>query len=282
MWLGALIAGTVLSALFLIITLAKIEAGTKGKSGWLALTFCSLAAVAGLIIFKPETKMEQVQYMPAPPPVLEEKERKGEVVKKSAPRPAEPAGGPAVEKKSPGNALSEKSFPMDGIERRDPLLEEILSLKRQAMENRQKSASGEPAAADSSQEEQSGEQSGASGSVDNNSGQQTDHSGEQKPEERQDTSLSPDGRTDQQNNAESSDKEDRQQDREGGAVRAKVLVSSLNVRDKSGLDGAVISTLKAGDVVEIVHKAAEGEWVEIKLNSGQTGWLMKKYIEILP
>ena len=121
MWMGALIASTILSALLLIITLAGIEAGTKVKSGWLALTFCSLAAVAGLIFLKPEVKMEQVQYMPAPPPVLEneqkeQKEQKDATVKKEVPKLTETPGGLADGGKSHGNSLSEEDKPPENME----------------------------------------------------------------------------------------------------------------------------------------------------------------------
>ena len=71
MWFGALIASAILTAFFLIITLARMEAGLKAKSRWLALTFCSFAVMAGLVFIKPKANMDPIEYMPVTPPAQE-------------------------------------------------------------------------------------------------------------------------------------------------------------------------------------------------------------------
>ena len=138
-----------------------------------------------------------------------------------------------------------------------------MHLKKQAMENKKE------------------EQSGESGTIDRTD-QQLDISNNREPEEQQKKDLPSEEQTNGQNTEESAQKEDRLQPREEQAYKARVLVSALNVRDKGGLDGAVVSSLNAGDVVKVVGKTENGEWVEVELNSGQTGWVMKKYIEITP
>ncbi|BAF59273.1 MAG: SH3 domain-containing protein [Pelotomaculum sp.] len=258
MWMGALAACTVFSAVLLIIILARIEAGTGAKPGWLVLTFCSLAAVAALIFFKPEAKMDQVQYMPAPLPAAENgreerpEEMVKEAVKKEALQPAEKPGGES----SSSTSLIKENRMAENLDQRDPLLEEILLLKKQALEKKKEAASGGTPA---------GPPAGESGADGTAGGEQAGDSGNGLEEGREEN-LPPEGQTGGQNAEEI-------------VYKARVLVAALNVRSRGSLDGAVVSRLNAGDLVKIVGKSGDGEWVQIELNNGQTGWVMRKYIE---
>jgi len=267
LWFWALIANAILTALFLIVALAYIEAGEKAKSKWLSLTICSLVVMAGLILFKPKTNKEEIQYMPAPSTVTESAvESKDTAAKKSASKSTVSSGNKSqgttdknqgqqgqtkVSQEKPGGESGSKSAPDNkqttpsiqdqlndslkkksnsGSNYRDPVLEEILEMKRQAEENSKETAS----------EESPDQQFSDSGSS----------SEQQLPTQK--------------------------------VVKAKVLVSSLNVRDKGSLDGQIIGSLNTGDIVEVVDNSGIGDWSNIKLNSGQKGWVLKKHLEILP
>lgn len=289
-WFSALIAAAVLTALFVIIMLAQIEAGRQVKFRWPMLTFCSLALVAGLIILKPRVNMEQVQYMPIPAPVQENVEKSGDTAaKQSATKSTSPATSQTGGDKSQGatgntqgtqgqaknsskknqaqqgvkgtsgqsqgppsiqeqltSSLQKKSGKDGKVEYKDPVLEEILEIKRQAEESKESSSEESPA-------------------------QDFNDAGASEPEN--------------QGNSASDKKENKeleQQTQNLKVVKARVLVSSLNVRDKGGLDGSIIGSLNTGDIVEVVDKNETGEWIKIKLSTGQTGWVLKKYIQILP
>ena len=284
-WLFALISAAVLTALFVIITLAQIEAGKQVKFKWLAWTFCSLVIVVGLIIFKPGVNMEQVQYMPTPSQVQEDIVKQNDTVtKKSAPNSTGSTTSQTGAKKSQGatgntqgtqgqakvtpeksqaqqegkgtagqsqgppsiqdqlaSSLQNKNSKDGKVEYRDPVLEEILEQKRQAEEKNKESSFEESPAQESSD------------------------AGAMVP-------------TNQENTA-SEEKDNKKGEQQ--AVKAKILVSSLNVRDKGGLDGRVIGVLNTGDIVEVVNKKETGEWIQIKLSTGQIGWILKNYIQIL-
>ncbi|OPY58753.1 MAG: Bacterial SH3 domain protein [Pelotomaculum sp. PtaU1.Bin035] len=228
LWFWTLIASAILTALFLIIALAYMEAGEKAKRKWLTLTLCSLAMMVLLIFMKPKPGKEEIQYMPVSPPAAEDVNKQQDTAaKKSASNSAgseklQSAPGsksmPDNKKAAPtiqdqlNDSLKKKSS--DGIYR-DPVFEEIMDLKRQA------------------------------------------------EEDNSDTDIT--------------NKKDL-----GQKFKAKVLVSSLNVRDKGGLDGTVVASLNTGDIVEVIDNSAIGEWVNIKLNSGQKGWVIKKNLEMLP
>jgi len=287
-WFPALIATAVLTALFVIITLAQIEAGRQVKFKWPMLTFCSLALVAGLIILKPRVNMEQVQYMPTPAPVQENIVKPNDAATiKSAPKTTVPTTGQTGAEKSQGAAgntqgtqgqakteknqaqkegkgtsgqsqgapsiqdqlsssLQKKNSKDGKVEYKDPVLEEILEQKRQAEESKESASEESPA-------------------------QEFSDAGALDP-------------VDQENSApdKKDSKELEQQTQSLKVVKARVLVSSLNVRDKGDLDGSVIGSLNTGDIVEVVDKNEAGEWIKIKLGTGQVGWVLKKYIQMLP
>lgn len=267
MWFWGLIASTILTALFLVIALAQIEAGVSTKSRWLALTFCSLALVIGLIIFKPKVNMEVVQYIPPPPPVTENLDKKEEVTtKKSTSKSTDKTGDLAGGEKSQGASdktqgaqgqsgskgasgqnqgvlsiqdqsnESLKSNPDGKVEYNDPVLAEILEFKRRAEEKNQENTSAE-------------------------------------------SSMQPSSEADQKT-AEKSEKKDMQQNQ--NQIKANVLVTSLNVRNEGSMDGVLIGTLNTGDTVEVVDRVETSEWIKIRLSNGQTGWVMKKYLKLLP
>lgn len=278
MWLLALIACAVLAAVFLVVTLAQIEAGTRTRGKWLAYTVCSLAMVTALIIFKPKPNMEQVQYMQ---PFLNQ-EPLTESKNAAAPKSEAWSTGPAV---APGGSGDLQGlFKADqvaqgtggqaggvqwGGAQQDPVLEEILFLKRQA-EERKKAAvpaeltetvekPGEPVPSAPSNEETIG--------ISN-----IEATAEPKIEQAQDgqvkTPSSTSGSTEIPTPAQ--------------VQKAKVIATTLNVRDQGRLDGKVVGYLKSGELVEVVERSEAGGWVEVKMNNGQSGWVMKKYLSILP
>lgn len=314
MWFWALIASAIFTAFFLIITLAQIEAGTKSKSRWLVLTLCSLAVVAGLIILKPKANMEPIQYMPAPLPAPENVNKpKDDAIKKSASKSSGSAGGLTAGEKPQGvtgktqgvqgqakgapekaqgepgakgtsgqnqgapsiqdqlsKSLQKKSDSDGKIEYRDPVLEEILELKRQAEENSKETAIEEPPV------EQNFRDAGSF--VDGSQQMKNPNPGE--PVVQQGKDLFSEGQTEHQITDNKKKHEQPVQNQQ--VVKAKVLVSSLNVRDKGALGGLIIGSLNGGDIVEVINQPETGEWSNIKLNSGLKGWVMKKYLEILP
>ncbi|MCG9969098.1 SH3 domain-containing protein [Pelotomaculum terephthalicicum JT] len=275
-WLWALVASAVIAGVFLIITLARIEAGAGGRSKWLAFTFCSLAVVSGLIIFKPRQNAEQVQYMPAPASVENQvNESRSAAPQKSVAEPTGSSSGLAGGVKSnsavdenqdaqetrdsAGDAPIEAQKVFDLADYRDPVLEEILFLKRQAGEIKEGTGSMEAL------EETSADKVSDTASP-KQSEQQLDDSNYHQSGEQQFS----EGQTEQQKS---------QIQR---VVKGKVLATSLNVRDKGDLNGRIIGTLKSGDSIEVFVEPETGEWCKVKLNSGQTGWTMKKYISIEP
>lgn len=253
-WFWVLIASSVLFALFLVITLALAESGTKAKTRWFTLTVFSFVIMIGLIIFKPKENMEQVQYVPAPLPAQENVEvPKDTKTKKSTSKTTGNASNQAGGEKSQstgktqdsagnaqgaqgkageGNSLQNNNSLNGGKEYRDPVLEEILKLKQQAEE----------------------------GGTDSTSPESSQQTSNEKP-------------------GENSEKKDIQQNQNSQAVKASILVASLNVRDKAGMDGGVIGTLNIGDLVEVIDKSETGQWVKIRLSSGKTGWVMKEYLK---
>lgn len=286
MWFWALVACLIFAAVFLVITLAQMEAGAKSKGKWLALTFCSIAVVTGLIILKPKPNMEQIQYMPAPSPVPEQVvEPKKTAQQKSDMKPSgsvsglhggerlqgatgENQGSQGIQGAGGGGSPVSVQWEFGGGEDRDPVLEEILQLKRQAEENKKEAVVKE------SPGESSIEKPGDSVSP---VPAEQERNGLTEPEGQQ---LS-DGLKEHQIN-DSGQEETQQQPQSQHVVRASVLEASLNVRDKAGMDGQIIGNLKTGDIIEVIDGSGTGEWIEVKLNSGQLGWVMKKYISLLP
>jgi len=236
-WLWILIVNAVLFALFLIITLALAESGAKTKAKWLKLTVFSFLLMTALIIFKPRENMEQVQYVPAPLPAQENVEApKDTAANKSTAKTAAAAGSKTGGDKSPGvsgkaqdttakTTAEQSKDAKSSMEYKDPVLEEILKLKRQA------------------------EESGKEDDNDNNSDSSNNNN------------------NDNNSNGDNN-----------GTSQASILVTPLNVRDKGSMDGGIITTLNTGDIVEVINQAETGEWAKIRLNNGQTGWVVKKYL----
>ncbi len=340
-WSWALIVFVIIAAVFLVITLAQMEAGTKVKGKWLAYTLCSFAVVTALVIFRPKPNMEQVQYLPAPTSSQEQttdlrgaaqqktdakamesgsgltggEQSQGKVVENQGNQEAQgagsnqgkeqgsdPVGGvdpilkeilklklkpQAGGEQSQGtigeNQGNQETQEVGGLEDQeqylepvggvDPMLEEILALKQQAG---QRKIGAEAAIEESNSEESS--VSGAAGSVNQLN---------QGPEAQQKIDLYWDGETGKQT-VEGNEKESQQpgqtpqQGQSQQVLRRKVVAATLNVRDKESLDGRVIGNLKSDDIVEVDGESGTGEWLKIKLNSGQTGWVMKKYTSVLP
>jgi|Deesub1362B_J571_1020462.scaffolds.fasta_scaffold00638_3 tetratricopeptide (TPR) repeat protein len=62
-------------------------------------------------------------------------------------------------------------------------------------------------------------------------------------------------------------------------VEAIVMSSSVDVLSAPGESGTEIFTIHAGLKVKIVEES--GDWYEIKLPDGKTGWLKKEHLEII-
>lgn len=196
MWYWSIMAGVVITALFLVITLAQIEARTKTSLRWSLLTLCSLAVVTGLIFFKPGVDMKQVSHIPTQFTIPDNaKETKESTVKNSFSEPADSgygAGKKEISQEAP-----------EGI-REIPPSQDRVNVKS----------------------------------------------------------------------------DDSWQTQDQKKVKGRVLVSALNVRDKGSPDGQIIGNLDAGDIVEIISDYKQGEWINVKLTSGETGWVIKRYLKI--
>lgn len=313
MWFWALAGSAVLTAIFFVIALAQVEAGTKAKAKWLLVSFCSLAVVLALIIIKPRTNMEQVQYNPAPSQVTQnENEPKNDVAKKkTTPKatgpsdsqeggdmskgvtgitrvtpdkvvnqektvnqekagakpdlkntPPQPRGEPSIQEQL-SDSLQKKSNNNGKAEYRDPVLEEILELKRQAEETGKETALGEPSL----------EQSSDSGVMKNLLQMMNN------PEKQTVAG--------QQSNSSLSDNQEVKKTTESDGlanqkvVKARVTISQLNVRDKGSLDGKIVGLLRSEDIVEVLNDHEKNDWLNIRLSSGQTGWVMKRYLQLI-
>ncbi len=62
------------------------------------------------------------------------------------------------------------------------------------------------------------------------------------------------------------------------AQSAKVTVSVLNVRSGPGTQYSRTTTVSQGTVLTVISK--QGEWLQVKLPSGQTGWVMAQYTSV--
>ena len=254
MWSWMLVASAVLTAIFIVITLAQLEAGAKVKfKKSLALSCCFLAILAGLIIIKPKVDMKQVDYIPNMQPVQENPSKPEDTLKKetvtdSAGSAEDLPGATQPQEKIIETQPVQEQGAQDKVvvEGVDPVFEEIMAAKRQA-EEKQKMINPGVAAEELKPEESEIE------------------------EEQQKENPDQDGQSGQQPGG--SNQEESLQ-----AVKARVQASSLNVRAKEGLEGAIIGTLNSGDIVEVIGQSETSEWLHIKFDSGQTGWVMKKYL----
>lgn len=292
MWFWALMASAFLAAFFLVATLAQVEAGARSKYRFLLLTFCFLALVAVLIINKPKATGDQVQNVEVHPPVSEVV-TETEDVKKNTNTKKPPVTSKTEQNKS-GDATVKNDGETDKSEYSDPLVEEIFQIKRQAEEKDKETVTGEPAVGE-------GVSSPVNGA--DSSGQQKDNSNNEKDQNEQplkppykDPVLEQLMQLKQQageTNKEPSEKapggeslpaaaEIKEQQNKEAKTRASVLVQSLNVRDKESLDGKVVASLNLGDTVEVLGKSETGDWSKIRLSSGETGWVMSKYLNNLP
>ena len=268
MWVLGIIISAVLAALFLVITIARMEAGAKLRFRWLALTFCSLAIMTLLIINKPRDMMEQIDYMPVPPVTENVNEPKDTTTKINTPIPtgsvSGSAGGEAPQRMGQAENIPEKANgEFDNYQ--DPVLREIMVLKRQAVENQKAAVPGDPSGIPSDKE-----------FTDSQSHIQVNEQIKDidfgQAEEQQKMDMVSAGQTNQQ-----IDKKENE-----NITKARVLASTLNVRDKGSLDGRVIGILSSGDIIEVVGQSVTGEWVNIKLSTGQTGWVIKQYLQYYP
>lgn len=69
-------------------------------------------------------------------------------------------------------------------------------------------------------------------------------------------------------------------------AKAKVIASSLKVRDLPSIGGDVIATLKRGEIVEAIEESKQtvyiddqsAKWYKVKLSKKKTGWVFGGYI----
>jgi len=235
MWVWGIIISAVMAALFLVIALAQLEAGAKTRFRWLMLAFCSLVIVTVLIINKPKANMEEIDYIPVPPVTENANEQKDTAAKINTSIPSLPslsgfAGGEELQRVGQTENIQEKANG-EFDEYQDPVLREIMALKRQAVEKQKVAVSGESSGMPSDKEF-------------------TDYGSHIQASEQ--------------------------------IKRAKVMAPALNIRDKGSLDGRIVGSLSSGDIIEVIDQSDTGEWISVKLSSGQTGWVMKKYLQYYP
>ncbi len=65
-----------------------------------------------------------------------------------------------------------------------------------------------------------------------------------------------------------------------GEPTATVSAVALNVRQGPGTNYAVINALHAGDQVAVTGRDASGGWYQVRLGSGQAGWISAAYAQL--
>ncbi len=65
-----------------------------------------------------------------------------------------------------------------------------------------------------------------------------------------------------------------------GEPVATVTASALNVRRGPGTNYTVMSALHAGDQVAVTGRDASGGWYQVRLGSGQAGWISAAYAQL--
>ena len=75
--------------------------------------------------------------------------------------------------------------------------------------------------------------------------------------------------------------EDLPADNGGNTVCTLTIVSNVNVRDNPSTEGTnVIKVAKAGETYECYGSVEDGNWYEIRLEDGTTGYVFKDYVMI--
>jgi|GEM_PF-1572875 len=305
MWLLGIIACAILAAVLLIITFAHIEAGMGTGNKWLASTVCVLALLIGLLVYKPRPEIEYVDYMPEPPPVLEEMEKPAGAGQISGTAgQSGTTGWSSLEQTRPPRETSTAGRDDDGgdveetedaaaEEYFDPILEEILALKREAEESAANRRS-DPYSSDLwARINPDGDETKQLVDSGPENGRDVEGADEQNPGD-QGTEFDDDGRAPGGSEADEqgveADADDPAADTGGGSEEpadrerqtetAIVTASSLNVRDRGSIEGRVIDLLSKGTEVEVISDPESGDWLQVRLESGQTGWVMKKYLDL--
>lgn len=301
MWFWALMASAFLAAFFLVVTLAQVEAGARAKYRFMVLTFCFLVLVAVLIIFKPGKIDLQVQNIEVHPPVLESETGPQDVKKEK--NTAKPGSPSATGQKKSSKTPAKNGEEAGKSENVDPLVEEILQIKRQAEEKGKEAVTGEPAAGQDVST--SDDSAGSEAQQKDNSSKENLLENQPKKPSYKDPVLEALIQLKEQtgeNGKKSSEKDNggeslsgtgdnTEQQKTGAALQkgesdkktmASVLAQSVNLRDKESLEGKVIGTLNQGDTVEILGKSKTGEWSKVRLSSGETGWVVSKYLKNMP
>ena len=160
-----------------------------------------------------------------------------------------------VEEEKPDVSSGEKEITVDqqDMDAADPILEEMKMLKQQAMEKKNAVPSETPSA----------------GSLPKSSISAEPY--HQDPLYKAFTKIKPQPqqqpvKTDQQPQA--------------SKIEAEVQAGSLNLRDNGSLSAPVVATLKMGDIVEVLTFPQEGEWAQVRLVTGEEGWVNKQYLSI--
>ncbi len=68
----------------------------------------------------------------------------------------------------------------------------------------------------------------------------------------------------------------------GTEEKAVVVINELNIRDDANTSAPVLDKVTHGEIVTVVEEQAGTGWVKIKTSTGLTGWVDKRYLNILP
>jgi uncharacterized protein YgiM (DUF1202 family) len=62
-----------------------------------------------------------------------------------------------------------------------------------------------------------------------------------------------------------------------GSIQARV---NVNLRQDPGLSAPIIRSIARGAAVEIIGQNIDGTWLQVRLQSGETGWVASYLVEI--
>ncbi|MCL6639555.1 MAG: SH3 domain-containing protein [Firmicutes bacterium] len=299
---------SVLSAVFLIITLAQFEAGTGAKVKWAGLTLFSLAVVAALLFFKPGSGMERAETRPVLPPAAGVESEPGEIpAKKTGTQSAGSNSLPAGE--TPRGMVSNVPAGGDGnktglgregktgegkdVKTPAPKNAAAMSIQEQlGLSLQKKNGPGgkvdfkDPVLVEIQELKRQAEETALKeAALDNAALENSGDAGIHNYLRREQKAATGE-KLRQAQEPSSNDGEGNSTGGDSGAtqaeVRARVLVPVLNVRDRGTLDGQVIGQVRQDEVVAVTGGPDGAGWVEIRAFSGRTGWVMARYLQNLP
>lgn len=63
--------------------------------------------------------------------------------------------------------------------------------------------------------------------------------------------------------------------------RVLVMVPELNVRSDSNTGAQIIGNVRYGEILSIIEAPEGLDWVKVRIDSGLTGWVLKRYLNDL-